>query len=342
MTLLTIAIPTYNRADALKRLLQSLQIELDGLEGIVQVMVSDNASTDATPQVLAEMRTRWPALKTRSNPQNIGPEANFCECLDRIESRYFWLLGDDDMPKAGVIGRLLALLESEFPDLLYMQSEWVNPLIGPTQGTPVATLHFKSLSQVEFARDVHVWCTFISGMVVNRETLLAVLALNGGTLRQHSGTSLVQLGWVFPLLRSGNRFLFVFDQCVLATKDNTGGYALLTVFGSNFSRIARDAFRDRPPIASLLISRTMSHYLPGLIWGARSKGGTRFVQEDPWPELRKQLGMKPLFWLLLLPLGRFPRLAAQPFYQAWRVFSRLGREYDRLRRALHQDRAPKR
>jgi abequosyltransferase len=340
MTLLTIAIPTYNRVDSLRLLLQTLRTELEGLDGIVRVMVSDNASTDATPQLLEEMRVRWPALVARSNPHNIGPELNFCECLDRIDSRYFWILGDDDLPKTGVIRRLSALLSGESPDLLYMQSEWVNPVTGPEQGAPVAELHWESLSRSAFARRVHVWCTFISGMVVNREHLMS--ALNENSIREHSGTSLVQLGWVFPVLRTGTKFLFVSDSCVLATKDNTGGYALLTVFGSNFARIVRKAFRGQPHIANLLISRNMSRYLPGLIWGARSKAGTTFVKENPWPELRKELGMKPLFWLLLLPMGRLPRMAAQPFYQSWRVVNRLGREYDRLTQTVRRARHPTR
>lgn len=336
MKLLTIAIPTYNRVAALELLLLSLQTELEGLEDIVQVMVSDNASTDATPQLLQEMRTRWPALLTRSNPQNIGPEANFCECLDRIDSSYFWILGDDDLPKTGVVRRLTALLASESPDLLYMQSEWVNPITGPSQGAPVAELHCQLLSRIDFARRVHVWCTFISGMVVNRERLAA--ALGGDSIRHYVGTSLVQLGWVFPLLRCGTKFAFVSDPCVLATKDNSGGYALLTVFGTNFSRIVRETFFEQPRIANLLIARNMSRYLPGIIWGSRAKRGPRFVVENPWPELRKTLGTKPLFWLLLIPLGRFPRIAALPFYQSWRVVNRLCRERDRLTDTLRRAR----
>lgn len=332
MTLLTIAIPTYNRVAALRLLLQSLRAELEGLDGIVQIMVSDNASTDATPQLLQEMRAQWPAMIARSNPKNVGPESNFCECLDRIDSRYFWILGDDDMPKTGVIRRLAVLLTSQSPDLLYLQSEWVNPVTGPSQGVPVPELHCESLSQIDFARRVHVWCTFISGMVVNRERLLA--ALGGESIRRYVGSSLVQLGWVFPLLRNGTKFLFVSDPCVLATKDNTGGYALLTVFGTNFSRIVREAFREQPRIANMLIARNMSRYLPGIIWSSRTQSGQSFVAENPWPDLQNALGTKPLFWLLLLPLGRLPRYAALPFYQSWRVVNRLSRERDRLAQTL--------
>ena len=47
--LLTIGIPTYNRAKFLRRLLEQLRTELAGLDGQVEVLVSDNASTDDTP-----------------------------------------------------------------------------------------------------------------------------------------------------------------------------------------------------------------------------------------------------------------------------------------------------
>ena len=71
-------------------------------------------------------------------------------------------------------------------------------------------------------------------------------------------------------------------------------------------------------------------YLPGIIWNSRASGGQRFKDDDPWPGMRRELGARPLFWALLVPLGRFPRFAAMPFFQAWRVINRIGRELDKL------------
>ena len=52
MPILTLAIPTYNRAHDLARLLEALSQELRGLEEKVSLVVSNNASTDGTLQVI--------------------------------------------------------------------------------------------------------------------------------------------------------------------------------------------------------------------------------------------------------------------------------------------------
>ncbi|MEP7098984.1 MAG: glycosyltransferase family 2 protein [Burkholderiales bacterium] len=328
MKLLTIAIPTYNRAANLELLLRCLRTEVSALKNEVTVLVSDNASSDDTPRVLRDAQRDWAELTVRRNEQNIGADGNFCEILDRIDSRYFWVLGDDDLPKTGVISKLIALLLRESPALVYMQSEWVKPIIGPDQGTQVGELRFDSFDRADFAKRVHIWCTFISGMLVDHQQLMR--GLNGQSVRRFSGTSLVQLGWVYPVLKSGSKFLFVRDQCVLATRDNTGGYGLLTVFGVNFSRVSREAFDDQPDIAKSLIERGMMRYLPGLIWSSRKPGDQRFDKDNPWPGMRRELGSKAMFWALLVPIGRLPRIVAMPFYLASRIMNRVAHGFDNL------------
>ena len=53
--------------------------------------------------------------------------------------------------------------------------------------------------------------------------------------------------------------------------------------------------------------------------------------ETSWPAMRTELRRYPLFWLMLLPMGRCPGWLAQPFYQAWRVADRLSRDCAGLR-----------
>lgn len=328
--LLTIVIPTYNRAENLELLLRVLQAELDGLEDAVQVLVSDNASTDRTPALTRDVQAGWPALLVQRHAQNLGPEENFCSGVERVESRYFWIIGDDDLPKRGVVAQLLALLNERMPALVYMQSEWVNPIVGPDQGESIGTLSVEMLGAIEFACRVHVWITFISSVIVDRTVLIRALSEN--TIRRFADTSLVHLGWVLPVLATNERLAFVNDRCILATKDNSGGYPLLTVFGVRFPRIVHEALGGDSRIGCALIDGNIAHYLPGLMWGARAATSGRHNAEDSWLEMRQQLGDRALFWLLLMPLGRFPRWLAQPFYQAWRVVSRLNREMQRLRR----------
>ncbi len=326
--LLTLLVPTYNRARQLDLLLRTLHAEV-GEDTSVRVLVSDNASTDDTAAVISAACEAWPALRAQRHASNIGADGNFCSCVDRVETRHFWILGDDDLPKSGVIGKVVALLRETAPALIYMQSEWLNPVTGPDQGEPVDALRVEALDAVAFARRVHVWFTFISGVIVDRTQLASVLGEH--TIRRFTATNLVQLGWVLPLLGTGARFLFIENRCVLATKDNTGGYALLTVFGVNFARVVNEAFGRNSRMARILIGANILHYLPGLTWGARTAPSGRHDAEDAWPAMRRELGRRPLFWLLLVPLGRFPNWLAQPFYQAWRIFHRLNRELHKRR-----------
>ncbi|HEX4509955.1 MAG TPA: glycosyltransferase family 2 protein [Burkholderiaceae bacterium] len=335
---LTVIVPTFNRADCLALLLRTLREECVGLESAVQVLVSDNASTDRTPEVTAAAQVSCPELKVQRHPRNTGPDENFCSAIDRVETRWFWIIGDDDCPKRGVLARVVALLRERAPALLYMQSEWLNPVTGPDQGEPVGALHVEALDAAGFARRVHVWLTFISGVVVDRSRLGP--DFRGAAPRRFTGTSLVQLGWALPALAGPGPFLFVHERCMLATKDNTGGYPLLTVFGAGFARIADETFGPGSRLARILIGRTIVNYLPGLLWGARHAPSGRHAAEDPWPAMRAQLGGRAMFWLLLVPLGRFPHWLAQPVYQAWRVFHRLSRDLLKLRlRALARQEA---
>ena len=51
---LSIAIPSYNRCKYLDLLLASILKQYNDCASLVEIIVSDNASTDATPQIVAK------------------------------------------------------------------------------------------------------------------------------------------------------------------------------------------------------------------------------------------------------------------------------------------------
>ena len=79
--LLTIAIPTYNRSESLALLLEILAPQLDG-ESRVELVISDNASSDDTSAVVASFQNRGLKLIYSRNETNLGADANFVRCLD--------------------------------------------------------------------------------------------------------------------------------------------------------------------------------------------------------------------------------------------------------------------
>ncbi len=113
--LLTIGIPTYNRAKFLRRLLEQLRAELAGLDGQVEVLVSDNASTDDTPQILKELAGSMPFLRMHHNKSNAGAVRNVLQVMGMGSGRYVILIGDDDGYTGGALKRLVDDLQAAGP-----------------------------------------------------------------------------------------------------------------------------------------------------------------------------------------------------------------------------------
>lgn len=327
---LTIIIPTYNRSEALRLLLTTLKQETEGLDSEVCVYVSDNCSTDNTSEVIASISKTWPELQHHRHNKNIGADGNFCHCVSKVTTRWFWIIGDDDLPKPEIVKRVIFTLRSEKPALLYLHSEWTKTLFSNKQGEPVETLGLQRVSANQFANRVHIWVTFISGLIVDRYRLET--ALGNFQIDRYKDTSLVQLGWALPLLQTTGPFLLSSEKCILATDDNTGGYGLLTVFGVNFTRIVNEQFGSGHPIAKRLINGSIRYHLPALVWSTRTaKRQSKHLTESPWKGLRDQLGSYGFYWTLILPLGRMPRTLVAPLFQAWRITIIINRRWLRLR-----------
>lgn len=318
--LLTIIIPTYNRALCLSILLKTLVVELRGLGGKVKVVIGDNASTDNTSCVVDAFLTEYPAAQILRHSENLGPDENFCRCIDQVKTRYFWLIGDDDLPKTGVLLKIVNLLEREDTDILYLNSEWMPHIENADDGEPVSILTAKVLTREDFARKVNVWVTFISGMVVNLDRLYE---LNPGlNTRRFTGTSLVQLGWILPLLMTGINFKIIEQRCILVTDGNTGGFKLLTVFGTNFPEIINTICASNTRVGSRIIDSLVWSFMPGVIWHSRFGGSLNYLPENSILALNP-LKSSPAYWLVLRPLVSFKKIFALPVWYSFRALKKL-------------------
>jgi abequosyltransferase len=112
--LLTISIPTYNRAELLDRQLKWLASEILGHENDCEIIVSDNCSTDKTQEILEVWRSALApkvSFTYHSNEENIGEMANIVSCLRKANGNFVWSLGDDDVVQKGAVGYLLSKIK---------------------------------------------------------------------------------------------------------------------------------------------------------------------------------------------------------------------------------------
>ena len=103
----SVLIPTRDRADRLTGALGSaLGQDVDGLE----VVVCDDASGDATAEVVAGFAD--PRIVYRRHPAPVGVAANRNACLAAAGGRYLAWLDDDDERLAGTLAAQLAVLDA--------------------------------------------------------------------------------------------------------------------------------------------------------------------------------------------------------------------------------------
>lgn len=89
----TIAIPTYNRAS--RFLGPVIECALAQTWPALEIIVSDNCSTDNTPEVVASYSD--PRLRYVRQDTNIGANNNFNFCVENATGTYFLLFHDDDV-----------------------------------------------------------------------------------------------------------------------------------------------------------------------------------------------------------------------------------------------------
>ena len=117
--LVSIGVPTYNRAPMLERALKSLVAQdYPNLE----IIISDNASTDDTPQSCARMQEQYSFLRYHRNSTIVPAMENFRKVLLLSSGYYFMWASDDDLWEPGFVSTLVDYLESN-DDLVLVAAE---------------------------------------------------------------------------------------------------------------------------------------------------------------------------------------------------------------------------
>lgn len=93
--LLSICVPTYNRADLLDYLLGSLR-SLERLAFPFEIVVSDNASSDDTPRVLERWAKEMPYLRSTRQTRIVDPVSNFFNAMRHGTGELLVYAADDD------------------------------------------------------------------------------------------------------------------------------------------------------------------------------------------------------------------------------------------------------
>jgi glycosyltransferase involved in cell wall biosynthesis len=319
--LLSFTIPTYNRANCLDWLLGALLQQLNG-ESRVEVIVSDNASTDNTPAVVEDYKQRGHDIRYLRNETNRGADFNNLQCFEQARGEYVWIFGDDDVIVPGGLQEVLGCLESRRYDLLHIHSTGFQ---GQYQASAAPKLSHKTrvyANPQDFALHVGTGITFISGNIIRKA---ALERLPHDDFRKLLGTDLEHLSWTFALLRSNPQCACLLDNLVAGRQDNSGGFGFCQVYGTNLQAIVKEFFGLQSPVGRAILNRTIQCWFPETMLLSRRGRYRAYLSEDALLVLRNLYRDNLRYWFFLHPVLRLPLPLAEVWWLAMRVINRMDR-----------------
>jgi len=125
MTLVSIGVPVFNGEDFLAEALDSI---LDQDVDDIEIIISDNASTDRTQQICEAYQARDARIRYDRLPHNLGAAANYNRAFEMAEGTYFKWAAHDDLIAPTFLSSCIAAFERapETTALVHPPAEFID------------------------------------------------------------------------------------------------------------------------------------------------------------------------------------------------------------------------
>jgi abequosyltransferase len=222
--LLTIAIPTWKRAEYLRLNLRQLKRELQSVPaGTVEIVVSDNCSPDHTGEVVRQAVAEGMTIRYVRNAENLGWGRNFFQCFNLAQGHYVWILGDDDLPLDGTLRRIVRHVQAqEFGVICIRPYGYDHDFLRESPGTDGGEKIIADGGR--FLEKIGALATMISAIIVNKRQMGTV-----DTDQLFCG-DLAHLHLTLIAALRGGPHLFVDRALIACKRNNSATYKFSKIF----------------------------------------------------------------------------------------------------------------
>lgn len=221
--LLSICIPTYNRAEILDGTLEHLLAD-PALDERVEIIVSDNCSTDNTLEIVK----KYARVKYFRNETNVY-DANYILILKRAQGQYLKLFNDTLRLKVGKLKKMLDVLENEVHDkkrnILFYQNYF-----------HLTNSSIEFYSKNNLLRHASYLTTWIANFGIWREDFLKIQNLD-----KYLDTQFLQVDWCYREVENGKSTLIIADDYfTVVVPSKKGGYNIFNTFINKYLYLLRE------------------------------------------------------------------------------------------------------
>ncbi len=322
--LLSFCIPTRNRATYLRELLESIATQI---APEVEVVISDDGSTDQTSSVVESFRARIPELTYERVDPPLLYDRNLLHAVALARGEFCWLFGDDDRLEPGGLAAVLDALKKE-QELTGLTTDRISYDSALTQRLPVRPLKQK---ETVLFRDAELACLrlldrlgFLSCQVVNRKIWNEIVRREN---LEPYFTGYVQLYLIARMLVHAPRWQFLSHPGVGFRADNDsfrvlGQFGRLKMDVCGYETIIGDVFgRKSRPYHEAMAEVSRTHARHHIVTAKRAGAPLSFFRQA-FALCVKHYGRYATFWLHTFPVLIMPRaflLKLRRVYQGRRL-----------------------
>lgn len=318
--LLTIAIPTYNRSGYLDLCLSQLCKQWRGHENQIEILVSNNMSTDDTDRIADKYMSLGYPLVYIKNAENIGSDRNIAQCFHRALGKYVLILGDDDVLVDTSVGKIIEELRTGDYGVVFLQPYGYDHDFAKERPLRLFKRKAVYIDKGKFIRKLGVYSTFISANIINK-------SLIHSTVDPYSfaGTNLVQLFLIYHAVLASQKNLYLPEYLVACKRNNSGGYNFISIFVTNLNNAFNDFSKKGLPAAAFegVNKKLITWYFPYYILRMRERNETGLLDPSSLSELYKRYGRYFSFKICIVPLIKWPLATARLWGLVVIVISRI-------------------
>jgi glycosyltransferase involved in cell wall biosynthesis len=215
--LLSICIPTYNRAEILDETLNKLFSNPEFDNNLIEVIVSDNCSTDNTNEVVL----KYPLVRYYRNNKNIR-DYNYSIVLGYATGEYIRLFNDTLSFKGGILKTMLSRIQQHLKhdcNLFFYRNMF----------------QFSNCKKVIYSKEAYLkTVSFYSTSIANFGIWKKDFQIIENKDR-HAELQFVQVDWSYQLLKNKKETIIYFDDLFnVAELNKKGGYNVFNTFINNY------------------------------------------------------------------------------------------------------------
>lgn len=221
--LLSICIPTYNRDIVLDNTLKTLFSNPDFDEDKIEVIVSDNCSSDNTKNVV----TKYPLVKYYRNKENVR-DLNFRILLEYASGEYIKLANDTLSFKPMALKFILENIEKHLiykKNIVFYQNMFVNKNCA------------KEINNLDsYLKEASFYSTWIANFGIWQVDFKKIVDKDKYVKMQFT-----QVDWTFQTIKNKrDTVIFFGDFFEIFVPNNKGGYNIIETFVKNYLKILKN------------------------------------------------------------------------------------------------------